>query len=99
LPFGTEFIKLKPYLDLGYFQNSAPSVTVNSISEQIFANVGLMIDIWDGAAGIYFPLVSSKNLDLLLKQRGGYMNRISFSFNLNRFQPRELVKSVLGGLF
>ncbi len=99
LPFGTEFIKLKPYLDLGYFQNSAPSVTVVSISDQIFANGGLMIDIWDGAAGIYFPLVSSKNLDLLLKQRGGYMNRISFSFNLNRLQPRELVKSVLSGMF
>lgn len=99
LPFGTEIVKIKPYLDLGYFQNTAPSVTVNSASEQIFANAGLMIDIWDGAAGIYFPLISSKNLDLLLKQRGNYMSRIGFSLNLNRLHPRELAKSVLGSLY
>ncbi len=99
LPFGTEIVKIKPFADLGYFQNTAPSVTVNSLSEQIFANAGLMIDIWDGAAGIYFPLVSSKNLDLLLKQRGSYCNRISFNFNLNRLHPRELAIKVLGGLY
>jgi hypothetical protein len=80
---------------LGYYQNTAPSVTVNSASEQIFANAGLMIDIWDGAAGIYFPLVSSNNLDLLLKQRGSYWNRVSFSINLNRLHPREISKTVL----
>ncbi len=99
LPFSIPLIKVKPYADLGYFQNTAPSVTVNSISDQIFANAGLMIDIWDGAAGIYFPLVSSNNLDLLLKQRGNFWNRIGFSINLNRLHPRELTKSVINSIY
>jgi len=99
LPFGIEIVKIKPYLDLGFFKNTAPSVTINSFSEQLFLNGGLMIDIWDGAAGIYFPLFSSQNLSLLLKQRGTYANRISFSFNLSRFQPKELVNAVISGLY
>jgi hypothetical protein len=99
LPFSIPLIKVKPYADLGYFQNTAPSVTVNSISDQIFANAGLMIDIWDGAAGIYFPLVSSNNLDLLLKQRGNFWNRIGFSINLNRLHPREFTKSVINSIY
>jgi hypothetical protein len=99
LPIGTQIVKVKPYLDLGFFKNTAPSVTINSFSEQLFLNGGLMIDIWDGAAGVYFPLFSSQNLSLLLKQRGTYANRISFSFNLNRLKPKELVNAVISGLY
>jgi hypothetical protein len=91
LPFGSKFIKLKPYVDLGYFQNTAPSVTITSISEQIMYSGGIMIDINDGTAGIYFPIFYSKNLGLLMRQRGNFWEQISFNFNLNRLHPREIV--------
>ena len=76
---------------MGYFQNSAPSVTITSISEQIMYSGGIMIDINDGTAGIYFPIFYSKNLGILMKQRGNFWGQISFSFNLSRLHPREII--------
>jgi len=96
LPFRLSWLKLKPYLDLGYYQNTAPSVQIQSISEQIFFNGGLMVDVWDGVAGLYLPFFSSNNLGTLLKQRGNFLNQISFSINLARLHPKKVAEEILG---
>ncbi len=95
LPFSIPLVALKPYADLGYFKNTAPAVNVTNISEELFANAGLMIDIWEGAAGIYFPLVSSANLRTFMQQRGGFWNQIGLSLNLQRFHPKAIADEVL----
>ena len=97
LPFRMNWLKLKPYLDLGFYQNSAPSVQIQSISEAIFFNGGLMIDIWDGAAGLYLPFFSSNNLGTLVKQRGNFFRQISFSFNLHKLHPKKVAESIIAG--
>lgn len=95
LPIGISWLKLKPYLDLGYYKNSAPSVQIASISQEIFFNGGLMIDVWDGAAGLYLPFFSSSNLNTLLQQRGNFFRQISFSFNLHRLHPKAVADAVI----
>ena len=95
-PIRSQFIKLKPFLDLGYYNNTAPSVTINSISDEIFFSGGLMIDLWNGAAGIYLPLIASQNLDQKINtfSRGSFLNRLTFSLNLNRFHIEKLSQAI-----
>jgi hypothetical protein len=97
LPFRIPLVALKPYADLGYFKNTQPSVTVNSIGDELFANAGLMIDIWEGAAGIYFPLLSTNNLNTFMQQRGNFWRQIGLSLDLNRLYPKAVAEEVLSG--
>lgn len=95
LPFRIPFVAIKPYGDLGYFKNTEPSVNVDGLGDELFANAGLMIDIWDGAAGIYFPLISSPNLQTFMLQRGNFVQRIGLSLDLQRFHPKRVADEVL----
>ncbi len=94
LPFGTPYIKIKPYLDLGYYKNTAPSVRINSFADEIFVSTGLMLDIWDGAAGVYVPLFGTDNIERKMQSfaKGNFINRITFSFNLDRLKIEKLAK-------
>ena len=56
-----------------------------------------MIDIWDGAAGLYLPFFSSNNLGTLVKQRGNFFRQISFSFNLHKLHPKKVAESIIAG--
>ncbi|MCH2042831.1 MAG: M1 family metallopeptidase [Saprospiraceae bacterium] len=87
LPFRIPFVKLKPYLDVGYFRNSAPSVQISNPSEEIFVSGGLMLDIFDGAAGFYVPLINTEQLNNALKSNGNFWTRMSFSFNIRILNP------------
>lgn len=92
LPFRTKYLKLKPFLDIGYYKNTAPSVKITSPADEIFVSGGLMLDIWDGAAGVYLPLFGTDNIENKVKSFVGkeFYKRISFSFNLNRFSMVNL---------
>jgi hypothetical protein len=54
---------------------------------------GLMIDIWDGAAGIYLPLFGTDTIENKVKSFVGkeFYRRITFSFNLSRMKPSKVV--------
>lgn len=95
-PIRTKYVKLKPFLDLGYYNNTAPSVTINSPAEEIFFSGGLLIDIWDGAAGLYLPLFASQNLNQKINtfSKGNFLNRLTFSINLNRFHVEKLSQEI-----
>ncbi|MCP4439253.1 MAG: M1 family metallopeptidase [Aureispira sp.] len=90
LPWRTKYVKIKPYMDFGFYKNSAPSVNIASPDQQLFFNGGLMIDIWDGAAGLYIPLFGDKKLMNQLKSQGNFFRRISFSLNLHRLNPLDI---------
>ena len=87
LPFG---IPLKPYFDLGYYDNSGPLGSEDSFSDQLVYSGGLMLDFADGVFGVYFPLLNSNNVNELLEQKGGYSNRISFNIDFNRLNPTQI---------
>lgn len=80
---------IRPYADLGYFHNATPVGQNATFTDQFLWNGGLAIELLDGVIGFYFPFVSSKNLQNLLFERGGYFNRVSFAFDISRGDPRE----------
>jgi hypothetical protein len=57
---------------------------------------GLMIDIWDGAAGIYLPLFGTDTIENKVKSFVGkeFYRRITFSFNLSRIKPSQLAEEL-----
>ena len=94
LGIGAKWIRIKPYLDVAYFVNSEPSVQITSIAQTLFYNGGLMIDVVNGAAGIYFPMFSNQALSNMLQSRGNYWTRISFSVNTQLLNPIRVVRKI-----
>ncbi len=84
-------LPLKPYFDIGFLQNTAPSVDENVY---LMYSGGLALEFGDGVAGIYFPFVSNEQLNNALKSRGSYFNRVGFTVNLNALNPFELVRGL-----
>lgn len=84
-------LPLKPYLDLGYFDNAMPTGADDTFEDQFLWNGGLMLDFFDGKFGLYFPLVSSRNISDRLAERGNFWTRISYSLNLNDLDPWRLI--------
>jgi hypothetical protein len=85
LPLG---LPIKPYFDLGYYDNSGPLGSDDSFADQLVYRI--MLDFFDGTAGVYFPLFNSDNVNELLDQKGGYGKRISFNINFNRIHPTRI---------
>lgn len=96
LPFRTKYVKLKPFLDIGYHVNADPTITITNIGQEIMLSGGIMIDIWDGAGGIYLPLFGTDNIENKIKSFVGqeFYKRITFSFNLSRIRPEAIAKEI-----
>lgn len=92
LPFG-HALPLRPYLDLGYFDNAMPTGGDAGFSDQFLWSGGLAIEVLDGRLGLYFPLVNSKNIQDRLIEQGNYWKRISFRFDLYGKKLRELLEN------
>lgn len=81
-------LPIKPYLDLGYFNETAPSVT-NPI--EFFYSGGVALDLFDGILGVYFPLVGT---DAYMNQQPNFGSRISFNLNLNKLNGFEALRNI-----
>ncbi|CAA6818023.1 MAG: Zn-dependent aminopeptidase, partial [uncultured Aureispira sp.] len=94
LPFRTKFFKLKPFLDIGYHYITNVTVTNPSFADGLMLSGGFMLDILDGAAGIYLPLFGTDTIENKVKSFVGtaFYRRITFSFNLSKMKPRKLVE-------
>jgi hypothetical protein len=69
LPWG---IPLKPYFDLGYFDDATLIGQDRPRSEQLLLSGGLYLDFFKGGLEIYFPLAHNKALkDRYCEQGGG----------------------------
>ena len=87
-------LPLKPYFDIGYFDNTMPTGSQNQFQDQLLWSGGLEWEILEGFASIYIPLVNSKNVDNILKERGGFFSRITFQLALHQIKLMELTDSV-----
>lgn len=83
-------LPLKPYFDIGYFDNAMPTGQNDRLVDQILWSGGLALELGDGVFGIYLPLINSKNLNTRLAERGNFLQRIAFIFDLNRLNPWQL---------
>ncbi|PHN05465.1 M1 family metallopeptidase [Flavilitoribacter nigricans] len=81
LPFGDQW-PIRPYLDLGYFDNAMPTGNNATFADQFIWSGGLALEIMDGRFGLYFPLINSRNIQDRLLERGNFWNRIAFRFDI-----------------
>ena len=54
-----------------------------------------MLEFLGGRAEVYFPIVSSKNLQDRFVERGKFFSRIGFKIDLNNSNPWELLEDAL----
>jgi hypothetical protein len=104
LPLG---LPLKPYFDIGYFDDATPLGEGRPRSEQLLWSGGLMLEFFKGGLEIYFPLAHSKTLkDRYCEQAGGsnpsaifcggnYLKMISWSMRLRFSDPVQIVENAV----
>lgn len=88
-------LPIKPYFDLGYYDDLRPISSTKTWKDNVVWAGGFMLDFGD-IAGIYFPVVQSRNLTDQYNQSVGanYLNRISFSVRIPQLRLSELIKSL-----
>jgi len=91
LPLG---LPLKAYFDTGYFHNAMPTGMDDAFEDQFLWSGGLMLGFFKDAVGVYFPLAQSENIDNLLREKGNYWSRISFSIGFGKLNPVGLRKQI-----
>ncbi|MBK7869489.1 MAG: hypothetical protein IPJ74_01805 [Saprospiraceae bacterium] len=95
LPNGLPFnLPLKPYFDIGYFDNAMPTGEDDTFQDQLLWSGGIALEFVKDMVGIYFPLINSKNIDDRYAERGSYWNRIAFTLDLRKLNPKELLNKV-----
>ncbi len=95
------FFRVKPYFDLGYFNDTRPA-SLRSATKTLMSG-GIQWDIFGDALSIYVPVYfSGKPIDedpnsfkALMSKRGGFLDRITFSLNLNALNPRKLIRNAV----
>ena len=90
LPFG---IHLRPYFDLGYFDDATLIGQDRPRSEQLLWSGGFALEFFKGGFEFYFPVVSAKPLkDRYAEQRkdGGYLKNITWSIRIPFREPGEI---------
>ncbi len=104
LPLGT---MLKPYFDLGYYDDATINGKNRPTREQLLWSGGLMLEFFKGGLEVYFPLVNSRFLnDQYCDQAGGtrqssifcggdYRKMISWSMRLNFSDPIKMVEDAV----
>ncbi len=104
LPLG---IPLKPWFDVGYFDDNTPLGKDRPTKEQLLWSGGLMLGFFGDALEIYFPLANSKTLKDLYCEAGGgnnpnalfcggnYLQWISWSVKVPFREPGEVVDRFL----
>ncbi|MFT5765165.1 MAG: hypothetical protein ACI8X3_002602, partial [Saprospiraceae bacterium] len=91
LPFG---IPLKPYFDIGYFDNAMPTGTDASLTDQVLWSGGLSLEFFNGKMGVYFPLVNSENIKMQYGDKENYWGRVTFNIEFNKLNPWKLIDEI-----
>lgn len=86
-------LPLKPYFDLGYYDDRRPISSGLSFSDQVWWQGGVAVELVEGMIGIYVPVLNSKNVKALYNQSGreGFFERIAFTINFNRLNPWDML--------
>jgi len=89
------FNAIKPYFDLGYAGDPSPLGRGAPFAERLLWSGGLLLDVADGRFAVHFPLVNSANVRPILEERGNYWDRITFTLDLARLRPREVIRDII----
>ncbi len=82
---------LKPYFDVGYFNDATPIGASRPFSEQFVWSGGLMVEVLRGRLELYFPLVHSNYLSQLYRSATqNYWQRISWSIRIEPVRASHL---------
>ncbi len=104
LPLG---IPLKPWFDIGYFDDATPLGEDRPREEQLLWSGGFMLEFFKGGLEIYFPLINSKTLKDRYCEAGGgsnpsalfcggnYWKWVSWSMKLGDLEPSNLLENVI----
>ena len=84
-----DFLPVSAFIDLAYFEDTRP--TSNEFKS--FYNMGLSTSLFKGFVKINLPLFGSEELINAYKSKGGFVKRFSFSVDLLKLNPKELVRS------
>ncbi|MCB0525160.1 MAG: M1 family metallopeptidase [Saprospiraceae bacterium] len=108
LPFRLPLkLPVKPYFDIGYFDDASSIGEAKSFNDQFVWSGGLMLEFLKGGLEVYFPIVNSDNLkSLYCEQAGGtnksalfcggnYLKMISWSFKINSIDPVNIIMDVV----
>ncbi len=92
LPFN---LPLKPYFDVGYMNDTHKTFSEFNAAHTYYSG-GVMLDFFDGIIGVYFPIINSKDLknDYGSTGRDNYTKKITFSLDLNRANPFDLINKI-----
>ncbi|HRI61905.1 MAG TPA: M1 family metallopeptidase, partial [Saprospiraceae bacterium] len=90
LPLG---IPLKPWFDIGWFDDATQLGEDRPSSEQLLWSGGFMLEFFNGGLEVYFPVVHSKPLKAKYDEvfGGNYWKWISWSVRLNMASPTEIL--------
>jgi len=90
------FNAVKPYFDIGYYDDTSVLLAQNNdFADQLLWSGGLMLDVANGLFSVHFPLVNSANVRPILDERGNYWDRVTFTLDLARLRPREVIKELI----
>jgi hypothetical protein len=94
LPLG---IPLRPYFDLGYFDDATPLGQDRPRNEQLLWSGGFLLEFFKGSLEVYFPVASAKPLRDLYKEQGNgnYLRNISWSVRVPFREPGELLEHII----
>ena len=89
-------LPIQPYFDLGYYKDTRQVTSGSSESKELWYQFGFTVEALQGAVGIHFPVANSKHLKDLLNQSGQdhFFNRISFTLDLYKLNPWEIVDNI-----
>ena len=89
-------IPLRPYFDLGYYQDNRPIASELETSDRIWWQGGVTLVLLKGVVGIHFPVVNSSKVKDVYDQSGrsSFFEQISFNLDLHKLNPWEVAEKI-----
>ena len=84
-----DFLPVSAFIDLAYFEDTRST----SGEFKSFYNIGLSTSLLKGFFKVNLPLLGTDELMNAYKGKGGFFRRLSFSVDLLKLNPKELLRS------
>lgn len=96
-PVQLDWLKLRPFGDVGYYLPSDPLSQGQTAEESIWVSAGFVLELGDGLANLYVPLLETSNLSRSIQSftQGQWWRRLTFSLHFNELYKVETVEKWL----
>lgn len=82
------WLPLKAFFDVAFYDTKG--ALSDPRENKIDYSGGLMLSYFEGALGIYLPIINSSEIKDRLAEQGGFFSRVTFSLDLQRFNDGDL---------